>query len=64
MAAHKKGLRSEAVDPKKYFFIVFYSVIIGNSSFQRAMFLYFMKVVGNVHSLMDTVFILEDQLQP
>ena len=64
MAAHKKVLRSEAVDPKKYFFIVFYSVIIGNNSFQRAVFLYFMKVVGNFHSLMDTVFILEDQLQP
>ena len=40
MAAHKKGLWSEVVVPKKCFSFVFY------------------------HSLMDTVFILEEDLQP
>ena len=53
MAAHKKGLWSEVVVPKKIFFVV-----NGREQFFPS-FLYFKKVVAASHSKMDTVFILE-----
>ena len=35
-----------------------------NSFFQDTVFLYLIKLVPAIHSLMDTVFILEKHLQP
>ena len=64
-AAHKKGLSSEVVVPKKRFFLCSLLCLIAeNSFFQGTMFLYFTKVVAAIHSLMDTIFILEEYLQP
>ena len=64
MAAHKKGLWSEVVVPKNIFFYSFMCLIAGNSFFQSTVFPYFTKVVTAIHSLMDTVFIIEERLQP
>ena len=65
MAAHKKGLRSEVVVPKKHFFLCsLLCLIAGKSFFQNIVFLYFTKVATAIHSLMDTVFIIEEHLQP
>ena len=65
MAAHKKGLRIEVVVPKKHFFLCsLLCLIAGNTFFQSTVFLYFTKAVAAIHSLMDTVFILEEHLQP
>ena len=66
MAAHEKGLWSEVVIPKKHFFYVVYYVKSRREQFffQSIVFLHFKKVVAAIHPLMDTIFILEEHLQP
>ena len=64
MAAHEKGLWSGVVAPKIIFPCILLCLIAGNSFFQSTVFLYFLKVVATFRSLMDAVFILEEQLQP
>ena len=65
MAAHKKGPWSEVVVPKNIlFFNSFMCLIAGNNFFQSTVFPYFTKVVTAIHSLMNTVFITEERLQP
>ena len=56
MATH---MWSEVVTPKKTFFL--WRLLCLN---QGTVFLYFMKVVVAIQSLMDTVFTLEEHLQP
>ena len=65
MPAHKKGIRIEVVVPKKTFFLCsLLCLIAGDRFLQSTVFLYFTKVSVAIHSLMDTVFILEEHLQP
>ena len=64
MTVHKKGLWFEVVVPKKHFFVSLMCLIAGNSFFQSIVFLYFTKIVTAIHFLMDTVFIIEEHLQP
>ena len=63
MAAHEKGLWPEVVVPKIFFLCILLCLNAGNSFFQSTVFLYFTEVAAVIHSLMDTVFILEEDLQ-
>ena len=63
MAAHKKGLWSDVVVPKKHFFCILLCWIVRNNFFQSTLFLYVTKVVAAIHFLMDTIFILEERFQ-
>ena len=64
MAAHEKELWSGVVVPNKTFFLCsLLRVFTGNIFFQSTVFHCFTKVVVAIHSLMGTVFILEEGLQ-
>ena len=62
--AHKKDCNPKYLYLKTFFICSLLCLIAGSSFFQSAVFLNFTKVVVDIRSSVNTVFVLEEQFQP